>query len=149
MAIKNHYFVYDKSQMKLYANALTGDEAVKKYDELRCELICKGKYPSFAAIESLTNKDNRELCEALGNAIDFYVVQRMIEDGFKFEEKVRLLDAITQDAVKIGMRAILHALVGEHGEKRGKEIFEWYCATYHVGIADEAPASVSREVLGI
>lgn len=50
---------------------------------------------------------------------------------------------------KISMRAIFHALTAENGEQRGREIFEWYCATYHVGIADEAPASVSYEVLGI
>ena len=46
------------------------------------------------------------------------------------------------------MRTILNALVRELGEKEGRSVFEWYCATYNVTIADDAPATVLREVLG-
>lgn len=84
MAIKNHYFVYDWVEMKLYANAVTSDEAERKYDELRIDKFARQGW-CIAAIGSFTDKDNRELCEALGNAIDFYMVQRMMEDGFEFE----------------------------------------------------------------
>lgn len=46
------------------------------------------------------------------------------------------------------MRTIFIALVAELGYKEGKSIFEWYCKTYKVTIADEAPETVRREVLG-
>ena len=46
------------------------------------------------------------------------------------------------------MRTIFNALVKELGQNEGRSIFEWYCATYHVTITDEAPASVKHEVLG-
>ena len=47
------------------------------------------------------------------------------------------------------MRIIFNALVKELGFAEGSSIFEWYCQTYNVTIADEAPASVAREVLGL
>lgn len=46
------------------------------------------------------------------------------------------------------MRIIFIALVAENGYKEGKSIFEWYCKTYNVTIADDAPETVRREVLG-
>jgi len=46
------------------------------------------------------------------------------------------------------MRRIFNALVKELGQKEGSSVFEWYCATYNVTIADEAPATVRHEVLG-
>ena len=46
------------------------------------------------------------------------------------------------------MRIIFIALVAENGYKKGKSIFEWYCKTYNVTIADDAPDTVRREVLG-
>lgn len=46
------------------------------------------------------------------------------------------------------MRAVFNALVRELGPEEGRSIFEWYCATYNVTIADEAPASVLHEVFG-
>ena len=49
----------------------------------------------------------------------------------------------------ITMRHILAALVTEMGEIEGKDIFEWYCSTYNVDIADLAPAAIKREVLGL
>lgn len=47
------------------------------------------------------------------------------------------------------MRTIFNALVRELGETEGRDVFEWYCKTYNVTIADDAPATVKREVLGI
>ena len=47
------------------------------------------------------------------------------------------------------MRTIFNALVRELGPEEGKSVFEWYCHAYHVTIADEAPASVKHEVLGM
>ena len=47
------------------------------------------------------------------------------------------------------MRSILNSLVRELGETKGKDIFEWYCSTYNVDVADIAPATIKREVLGI
>ena len=47
------------------------------------------------------------------------------------------------------MRTIFNALIKELGPQEGAAIFEWYCRTYGVTIADEAPASVKHEVLGI
>lgn len=47
------------------------------------------------------------------------------------------------------MRAIFHALINELGEAEGKKAFEWYCTTYRVTIADEAPDTVVYEVLGL
>lgn len=46
------------------------------------------------------------------------------------------------------MRTIFNALVRELGYAEGKSTFEWYCKAYGVTIEDEAPESVSREVLG-
>ena len=46
------------------------------------------------------------------------------------------------------MRAIYNALVRECGYEEGKSIFEWYCATYHLAITDEAPDWIRHEVLG-
>lgn len=46
------------------------------------------------------------------------------------------------------MRTIFNALVRELGPDEGCSVFEWYCTTYGVTIADPAPASVRREVLG-
>lgn len=50
---------------------------------------------------------------------------------------------------QISMRTIFAALVGECGPVEGKSIFEWYCRTYDVTIADYAPSTVVREVLGL
>lgn len=47
------------------------------------------------------------------------------------------------------MRAIFHALIKEEGEAEGKRLFEWYCTTYRVTIADVAPDTVVYEVLGL
>lgn len=47
------------------------------------------------------------------------------------------------------MRTIFNALVRELGFNEGRDVFEWYCKTYNVTIADEAPDTVKREVLGI
>lgn len=55
----------------------------------------------------------------------------------------------TMKANEITMRHILKALVREMGETEGKDIFEWYCRTYDVTVADAAPATVRWEVLGI
>lgn len=49
----------------------------------------------------------------------------------------------------MGMRAVFNQLCKELGENEGRKVFEWYCKTYNVTIADEAPASVKREVLGL
>lgn len=46
------------------------------------------------------------------------------------------------------MRKVLNALVRELGQTEGRAIFEWYCKTYNVTVADEAPASVVCEVFG-
>lgn len=50
---------------------------------------------------------------------------------------------------EITMRHIFNALVKELGYKEGRDVFEWYCQIYKVDIADEAPASIKREVLGL
>ena len=47
------------------------------------------------------------------------------------------------------MRTIFNALCKELGPQKGKDVFEWYCRTYNVTIADDAPASVRHEVLGL
>ena len=47
------------------------------------------------------------------------------------------------------MRAIFHALIKEAGEAEGKRLFEWYCSTYRVTIADVAPDTIVYEVLGL
>lgn len=47
------------------------------------------------------------------------------------------------------MRTIFSALVRECGPTEGANIFEWYCRAYGVTIADNAPESVKREVLGL
>ena len=49
----------------------------------------------------------------------------------------------------VSMRTIFAALTREMGQKEGSSIFEWYCQTYDVTIADTAPATVAWEVLGI
>lgn len=49
---------------------------------------------------------------------------------------------------EITMREIFARLTKELGYEKGKSTFEWYCTTYGVTIADNAPASVRREVLG-
>lgn len=49
----------------------------------------------------------------------------------------------------ITMRHILASLTKELGKKEGKEIFEWYCKTYNVNIADYAPSTIVREVFGL
>ena len=46
------------------------------------------------------------------------------------------------------MRTIYNALIQELGYEDGKATFEWYCKTYGLTIADEAPATIKREVLG-
>lgn len=47
------------------------------------------------------------------------------------------------------MRTVFNHLCKELGVDEGRKVFEWYCKTYSVTIADEAPASVKREVLGL
>ena len=47
------------------------------------------------------------------------------------------------------MRKVFSALCAEMGYNEGKSIFEWYCNAYRVTIADDAPATVVREVFGI
>jgi hypothetical protein len=47
------------------------------------------------------------------------------------------------------MRTIFNALLKELGYAEGKDVFEWYCKTYHLTIADEAPEWMRHEVLGI
>ena len=49
----------------------------------------------------------------------------------------------------ISMRTIFAALVKECGNINGAQIFEWYCQTYKVTAADNAPATIAHEVLGI
>lgn len=46
------------------------------------------------------------------------------------------------------MRTIFNALVRELGYEEGKSTFEWYCKTYNLTIADEAPDHIKHEVLG-
>lgn len=46
------------------------------------------------------------------------------------------------------MRTVFSALCKELGPTEGAQVFEWYCKTYNVTIADEAPATVKYEVLG-
>lgn len=48
----------------------------------------------------------------------------------------------------ITMRDIFAALTLELGEAEGRRAFEWYCTTYRVTVADEAPGTVVYEVLG-
>lgn len=47
------------------------------------------------------------------------------------------------------MRAVFAALVRELGACEGAGVFEWYCKSYGVTIADDAPAVVAWEVFGI
>ena len=47
------------------------------------------------------------------------------------------------------MRTIFAALVNELGYNEGKDIFEWYCRSYGVTIADNAPERIAAEVLGL
>lgn len=47
------------------------------------------------------------------------------------------------------MREVFAALHKEfYNEADARNIFEWYCRTYNVTIADAAPASVAHEVFG-
>lgn len=50
---------------------------------------------------------------------------------------------------KITMRMIFNRLVKELGYEQGKSVFERYCQTYGVNIADDCPAAISHEVFGI
>ena len=48
------------------------------------------------------------------------------------------------------MREVFAALHKEfYNEADARNIFEWYCRTYKVTIADAAPASVAHEVFGV
>ena len=53
------------------------------------------------------------------------------------------------DSPIITMRTIFAVLTKELGEEKGRDVFAWYCTTYGVSIADVAPDSVRREVLGM
>lgn len=48
----------------------------------------------------------------------------------------------------VSMRFVLNFLVRELGEE-GRDVFEWYCSTYNLSIADNANATIKREVLGL
>lgn len=50
---------------------------------------------------------------------------------------------------KITMREVFNQLVKELGYGQGKSMFEWYCQTYGVRIADDCPSTVLYEVFGI
>lgn len=50
---------------------------------------------------------------------------------------------------EISMRSVFAQLIRELGESEGRDVFEWYCRSYHVTIADEAPATIKREVFGL
>ena len=90
MAIKNHYFVYQNwYEEKLYANALTASEATEAFNQLNRLIESGGCGDGCAAVGSLTDKNNRWLCERLGILMDFYTVQQMIADGFEFEDAVK------------------------------------------------------------
>ena len=52
------------------------------------------------------------------------------------------------DAV-VSMRFVLNFLVRELGESEGRKNFEWYCSTYNLSIADNANATIKREVFGL
>ena len=49
----------------------------------------------------------------------------------------------------ITMRMVFNQLVKELGYGQGKSMFEWYCQTYGVDIADDCPSTISHEVFGI
>lgn len=51
--------------------------------------------------------------------------------------------------VVVSMRFVLNFLTRELGESDGKAVFEWYCSTYSLSIADNANATIKREVLGL
>lgn len=46
------------------------------------------------------------------------------------------------------MYDVLKALEKEMGFNEAKDIYEWYCSTYCVGLNDVAPDSVRKEVFG-
>ena len=50
---------------------------------------------------------------------------------------------------EISMRSVFAQLIRELGESEGRDVFEWYCRSYHVTIADEAPDAIKREVFGL
>lgn len=50
---------------------------------------------------------------------------------------------------KVSMRTIFAALTKELGQSDGTSVFEWYCKTYNLTIADEANETIKREVLGL
>lgn len=65
-------------------------------------------------------------------------------------ELTTIKDAIARgvDAV-VSMRFVLNFLVRELGESEGRSVFEWYCSTYNLSIADYANTTIKREVLGL
>lgn len=80
--------------------------------------------------------------------------EKFFEKVLQIQKKFLILQCqtkttTTMKANEITMRHILKALTREMGETEGKDIFEWYCRTYDVTVADAAPATVRREVLGI
>lgn len=44
------------------------------------------------------------------------------------------------------MRDVFKRLLKELGYEEGKYVFEWYCQTYNVTIADKCPPTIEREV---
>lgn len=46
------------------------------------------------------------------------------------------------------MRMAFNHLIKELGEDKGREVFEWYCKTYNVGISDPMPSTVKWEIFG-
>ena len=46
------------------------------------------------------------------------------------------------------MRMAFNHLIKELGEDEGREVFEWYCKTYNVGISDIMPSTVKWEIFG-
>lgn len=66
------------------------------------------------------------------------------------KELTTIKDAIAKgvEAV-VSMRFVLNILVRELGESEGRNVFEWYCSTYNLSIADYANATIKREVLGL
>ena len=49
----------------------------------------------------------------------------------------------------VSMRHVFAQLVRELGQIEGADVFEWYCSSYNVTIADEAPQAVKYEVFGL
>ena len=46
------------------------------------------------------------------------------------------------------MRDALRALINELGETDGKSVFEWYCKTYGLTVADDCPGVILWEIFG-